>query len=138
METWFHSFLLLMSLLDWVLLIRTASVTCLNIASSPNTPVTFTLLACSVTNVTGVRWRCNRVRWRVRWRCNVFGDDAMLRQVTEAVLISRTQSSRLINNKNEWNHVSIPRAVVNYEWEVLQAVYTKYWHLNIHRCNMKF
>ena len=45
----------------------------------------------------------------------VFGDDAMLRQVTEAVLISRTQSSKLINNKNEWNHVSIPRAVINYE-----------------------
>ena len=45
----------------------------------------------------------------------VFSDDAMLRQVTEAVLISRTQSTKLINNKNEWNHVSIPRAVINYE-----------------------
>ena len=49
----------------------------------------------------------------------VFGDDAMLRQITEAVLISKTQSSKLINNKNERNYVSIPR-------EVLQAVYTKY------------
>jgi hypothetical protein len=31
----------------------------------------------------------------------VFSDDAMFRQITEAVLISKTQSSKLINNKNE-------------------------------------
>jgi hypothetical protein len=45
----------------------------------------------------------------------VFGDDVMLRQITEAVLISKTQSSKLINNKNKWNYVSNPRAVINYE-----------------------
>ena len=32
----------------------------------------------------------------------VFGDDAMLRQITKAVLISKTQSSKLINNKNRY------------------------------------
>lgn len=46
---------------------------------------------------------------------NVFGHDAMLRQITEAVLINKSQSDKLINNKSEWNYVSIPRVAINYE-----------------------
>ena len=40
-----------------------------------------------------------------------FGKDSMLRQISESVMISRIEKTRLINNKREWN---IPRiATVN-------------------------
>ena len=99
-------------------------MTCLNIASSPNTPVTFivksgTSLPCSSRQNVYGWWdggeHGSDVPDFTMNVTGVFGDDAMLRQVTEAVLISITQSSKLINNKNECNHVSIPRAVINYE-----------------------
>ena len=42
----------------------------------------------------------------------VFRDDAMLRQITEAVNIRNTPSDKLLNTKKEWNYVSIPRATI--------------------------
>ena len=42
----------------------------------------------------------------------VFRDDAMLRQITESVLINKVDEIKLINSKSEWNYVRIPRAVV--------------------------
>ena len=42
----------------------------------------------------------------------VFRDDAMLRQITESVLINKVEEGKLINSKGEWNYVRIPRAVV--------------------------
>ena len=42
----------------------------------------------------------------------IFGDDAMLRQSTESVLIRNTPGEKLMNTKNEWNYVSFPRAQV--------------------------
>ena len=42
----------------------------------------------------------------------VFRDDAMLRQITESVLINKVEEGKLINFKREWNYVRIPRAVV--------------------------
>ena len=42
----------------------------------------------------------------------VFRDDAMLRQITESVLINKVEEGKLINSKREWNYVRIPRAVV--------------------------
>ena len=41
-----------------------------------------------------------------------FRDDAMLRQVTESVLISKIDERMLINSKSEWNYVRIPRTIV--------------------------
>ena len=41
-----------------------------------------------------------------------FRDDAMLRQITEAVLIDKVKHNKLINTKNEWNYVKIPHAIV--------------------------
>ncbi|KAK3753663.1 hypothetical protein QZH41_010139 [Actinostola sp. cb2023] len=38
------------------------------------------------------------------------GRDAMLRQISESVRISREKPEELINNKTEWNYVHIPRA----------------------------
>ena len=40
----------------------------------------------------------------------VFGDDAMLRQITESLLARNTQLDELINTRNEWNYINIPRA----------------------------
>ena len=37
----------------------------------------------------------------------IFGNDATLRQVTEAIDIKREENA--INNKTEWNHTSLPR-----------------------------
>ena len=42
----------------------------------------------------------------------VFRGDAMLRQITQSVLINKVEEGKLINSKSEWNYVSIPRAVV--------------------------
>ena len=42
----------------------------------------------------------------------IFHDDAMLRQITEAVLISKVQRGELMNYKSELNYASIPRVVV--------------------------
>jgi hypothetical protein len=42
----------------------------------------------------------------------IFGDDAMLRQITESVLTRNTPGEKLMNTKNEWNYVSFPRAQV--------------------------
>ena len=42
----------------------------------------------------------------------IFGDDAMLRQITESVLIRNTPGQKLMNTKNAWNYVSFPRAQV--------------------------
>ena len=36
----------------------------------------------------------------------VYGNDALLRQVTEAVQIRHTRNA--INNKEEWNHLWLP------------------------------
>ena len=42
----------------------------------------------------------------------IFRDDAMLRQITESVLIKKVEEGKLINSKSEWNYISIPGAVV--------------------------
>ena len=42
----------------------------------------------------------------------IFGDDAMLRQITESVLIRNTPGEKLMNTKNEWNYVSYPQAQI--------------------------
>ena len=42
----------------------------------------------------------------------VFGDDAMLQQINESVLIRNTQLGELINTRNERNYINIPRATV--------------------------
>lgn len=42
----------------------------------------------------------------------VFGGDAMLRQISESVKISKHDPSRLMNNKSEWNFISMPRASI--------------------------
>ena len=34
----------------------------------------------------------------------VFRDDAMLRQITESVLINKVEEVKLINSKSEWNY----------------------------------
>ena len=36
----------------------------------------------------------------------IFRDDAMLRQITESVLINKVEEGKLINSKSEWNYVS--------------------------------
>ena len=42
----------------------------------------------------------------------IFRDDAMLRQITESVLINKVEEGKLIDFKSEWNYVSILRAVM--------------------------
>ena len=42
----------------------------------------------------------------------VFHNDALLRQITESVFINKVAAGKLINNKTEWNHVSLPRVGV--------------------------
>ena len=37
-----------------------------------------------------------------------FGEDPMLRQISESMMISRIEKTRLINNKREWNVPRIP------------------------------
>ena len=41
-----------------------------------------------------------------------FRDDAMLRQVTESVIINKIDEKKLINSKNECNYIRIPRSVI--------------------------
>ena len=40
----------------------------------------------------------------------VFANDAMMRQISESVQITKNGT---INNKTEWNHLKIPRAVID-------------------------
>ena len=42
----------------------------------------------------------------------VFPNDALLRQITESVFINKVAEGKFINNKTEWNHVSLPRVGV--------------------------
>ena len=42
-----------------------------------------------------------------------YRNDAMLRQITEAVQIEHTDNEHLINNKTEWNFVQFPRVLVD-------------------------
>ena len=42
----------------------------------------------------------------------VFQGDAMLRQISESIQISKVQQDQLINTKSEWSYFRIPRAVV--------------------------
>ena len=51
----------------------------------------------------------------VDFRMDVTGhyrNDAMLRQISEAVRIHRSDDNEMINNKTEWNYVSFPRVIV--------------------------
>jgi len=41
----------------------------------------------------------------------VYGNDAMLRQISESVRINRVAKGSLINTK-EWNYVKLPRVVL--------------------------
>ena len=41
------------------------------------------------------------------------GFDAMLRQITESVVISKIREHDLMNSKSEWNYGRILRTVVN-------------------------
>lgn len=42
----------------------------------------------------------------------VYGNDAMLRQISESVRINRVAKGSLINTKKEWNYVKLPRVVL--------------------------
>ena len=42
----------------------------------------------------------------------VHGNDAMLRQVGEGVMIHRTPSQQLMNDRSEWNFVNLPRVAI--------------------------
>ena len=42
----------------------------------------------------------------------MYKDDAMLRQIAEAVRINGSTATALMNNKTEWNYVNIPRMVI--------------------------
>ena len=67
---------------------------------------------------TSVMWRHCREKHGgniVGFRMGVTGhyrNDAMMRQISEAVRINRTDAAELINNKTEWNFVSFPQVVV--------------------------
>ena len=41
-----------------------------------------------------------------------FKNDAMLRQITEAVQIDNTEQGRLMNTRAEWNMTRVPRATI--------------------------
>ena len=41
-----------------------------------------------------------------------FRNDAMLRQVSEAVRINREGKKNVMNNKSEWNYVHVPHVEV--------------------------
>ena len=41
-----------------------------------------------------------------------FRDDAMLRQITEAVQIDNVEPGRLMNTRTEWNITRVPRAAI--------------------------
>ena len=42
-----------------------------------------------------------------------FKNDAMLRQITEAVQIESTNPDSLMNTRAEWNMTRVPRATIN-------------------------
>ena len=42
-----------------------------------------------------------------------YRNDAMLRQIAEAVRIDNTPRGKLLNNKTEWNYVQFPRVLVD-------------------------
>ena len=41
-----------------------------------------------------------------------YSNDAMLRQISEGVRIDQVPEGPLMNSKNEWNYIRVPRAVV--------------------------
>ena len=43
----------------------------------------------------------------------VYGNDAMLRQIAESVRINRVTKGSLINMKTEWDHIKLPRVVLD-------------------------
>ena len=43
----------------------------------------------------------------------IYKNDAMLRQISEAVRINNTPQEQLINNRTEWNYVQFPRVLVD-------------------------
>ena len=52
------------------------------------------------------------------FKMNITGNyrnDAMLRQISEAVRINGTARESLINNKSEWNYVGLPRVLIESE-----------------------
>ena len=52
----------------------------------------------------------------VDFRMSVTGyykNDAMLRQISEAVRIEETKEAELINTKEEWHYVTFPRVAVD-------------------------
>ena len=42
----------------------------------------------------------------------IYRDDAMLRQISEAVRIRNTNPEDLLNNKSEWNIQIIPQVII--------------------------
>ena len=42
----------------------------------------------------------------------IYGNDAMLRQISEAVAIRNSDPKFLMNNKSEWNHQVVPQVVI--------------------------
>ena len=52
------------------------------------------------------------VPWFTMTVTGVFHNDALLRQITESLFINKVAAGKLINNKTEWNHVSLPRVGV--------------------------
>ena len=42
----------------------------------------------------------------------VYKNDAMLRQITEAVKINNTDPNKLMNDRAEWNMTRVPRTVI--------------------------
>lgn len=44
-----------------------------------------------------------------------FRNDAMLRQITEAVQIDRTTKENLMNTRAEWNRTRVPRTIITDE-----------------------
>ena len=68
---------------------------------------------------------CNTLMWRhscdrhdghvpefVMNVAGTFHNDAILRQIIEAVMISKFPETELINSKSEWNYAHIPRTVL--------------------------
>ena len=43
---------------------------------------------------------------------DIYGNDAMLRQISEAVGIRHSDPKFLMNNKSEWNHQVVPQVVI--------------------------
>ena len=41
-----------------------------------------------------------------------FKDDAMLRQILEAVMINNEGKETIMNSKNEWNYINLPHVAV--------------------------